>query len=227
MKLSAVFLFFLIPLLGFSQNEPCNNAFTMPQVLDLKTMTDTTRFKPQLKDSIISAYSFVILSRYGSPLFSTDIPQQGWNGLYNNRSGNAADGTYMWMLEYTANDSDKYSCRGFMTLSNSNTPVHVTGLDTLSCRPEIYVSDAFTPNQDGLYDEFTAQTGCLPVEYKMVIYDRWGETIYTTDDINKGWRGTNAAGSAYAPDVYVWRIEIRFYEGDKKRTYTGHVTLIR
>ncbi len=69
-----------------------------------------------------------------------------------------------------------------------------------------YMPNAFTPNSDGLNDTF----GPIPRydyvnRYHMSIYNRWGQMIYETTDINKGWDGTYK-GSPCMLGVYVYRI---------------------
>ena len=69
-----------------------------------------------------------------------------------------------------------------------------------------YMPNAFTPNGDGLNDFF----GPIPRydyvnRYHMSIFNRWGQMIYETSDINKGWDGTYK-GSRCMMSAYVYRI---------------------
>jgi gliding motility-associated-like protein len=59
----------------------------------------------------------------------------------------------------------------------------------------------------------------------MYIYDRWGNQLYHTTDITKGWDGTKG-GTVLEQDVYAWKIEIRNYKGEPKQL-SGTVTLFR
>jgi len=52
----------------------------------------------------------------------------------------------------------------------------------------LYVPDAFTPNNDGLNDIFSPKGQSIS-EFEMYVYNRWGEQVYYTDDINMGWNG--------------------------------------
>jgi large repetitive protein len=66
--------------------------------------------------------------------------------------------------------------------------------------------NAFTPNGDGLNDTF----GPIPRydyvnRYYMSIFNRWGQMIYETSDINRGWDGTYQ-GSPVMMGTYVYRI---------------------
>ncbi len=88
----------------------------------------------------------------------------------------------------------------------------------------IFVPDAFTPNGDGMNDEFLAR-GIFVDTFRMSIYDRWGTVIYSTTDRTKGWDGTNN-GQIAIPGQYMYRIEIEDLTG-QKTVRTGGVLLIR
>jgi gliding motility-associated-like protein len=61
----------------------------------------------------------------------------------------------------------------------------------------------------------------------MMIYDRWGNLIFFTDDINKPWDGKANLGAAIAqPDVYVYTIKLKDINR-KEHDYKGVVKLIR
>ncbi|MBN1144585.1 MAG: PKD domain-containing protein [Bacteroidales bacterium] len=49
-------------------------------------------------------------------------------------------------------------------------------------------------------------------KYRLEIYNRWGELIFESDDVNKGWNG-HIDGSPVKQDVYVWRVSGRFTNG--------------
>lgn len=89
-----------------------------------------------------------------------------------------------------------------------------------------YIPNAFTPNGDGINDIFTGK-GIGIKTYNMWIFDRWGEKIFYTNDIDKGWDGTVKGKMVEdKTDVYQWRVVLSDYN-NKKREYVGHVTLIK
>mgnify|MGYP000293583222 CR=1 FL=1 len=53
----------------------------------------------------------------------------------------------------------------------------------------IYVPNVFTPNGDGINDVFKPEHSGF-IKISMEIYDRWGEVIYSYDNLNGGWNGT-------------------------------------
>lgn len=90
----------------------------------------------------------------------------------------------------------------------------------------IYVPNAFSPDGDGINDIFKAK-GIDIVEFKMEIFDRWGELVYTSNSIEDGWNGSSPGENYYAPsDVYPYRIVAREHTGDLFEL-NGMVTLIR
>lgn len=88
----------------------------------------------------------------------------------------------------------------------------------------VYVPNAFSPDNDGYNDNFTAY-GTGITEFKMGIYDRWGGKIIETDDLYKGWDGKKS-GEKVEKGVYIYRMEIVNFLGEKK-LLSGHVTVVR
>lgn len=92
----------------------------------------------------------------------------------------------------------------------------------------IYVPNTFTPNDDGLNEIF--QPVCIgidPDHYQLWVFDRWGNQIFYTDDLNTGWNGIVQGGQYLAQiDTYVWKIKAVDVLG-KKHNLIGHVNLIR
>lgn len=87
--------------------------------------------------------------------------------------------------------------------------------------------NAFTPNGDGLNDNFKI-LGVQPeniTKFNFQIYDRWGQLIFYTNNILDAWDGTYKGGKC-PPGVYVWVI---YYEDNKKQKISnkGTVTLVR
>jgi gliding motility-associated-like protein len=89
----------------------------------------------------------------------------------------------------------------------------------------IFVPSAFTPNTDGKNDKFA------PVCYSIArlnffsVFNRWGELLFTTNTIGKGWDGTSK-GAASDAGTYVWMLEAVGMDGQVFRQ-KGTVVLIR
>ncbi len=89
-----------------------------------------------------------------------------------------------------------------------------------------YSPDAFTPYGDGKNDLFRGYGGGIKWEtYEMFIYNRWGEEIFATSDIEYPWKGWYKDMEVES-GVYVWMIRLYDIKGEQ-HTYRGHVTLLR
>jgi gliding motility-associated-like protein len=88
----------------------------------------------------------------------------------------------------------------------------------------VYAPNAMTPNGDGKNDVFYVQ-GTGIKDFKLYIFDRWGELLFETDDMTIGWDATYK-GLSVKPDVYVWRVVCEFITGEHG-DYYGHVTVVR
>lgn len=89
-----------------------------------------------------------------------------------------------------------------------------------------WIPNAFTPfNNDDINLVF------MPVvlgvtDYEFLIFDRWGQLIFETQDIKKGWDGTYK-GNKCQIDIYVWKITYTDVIDLLQHTHIGHVTLVK
>jgi trimeric autotransporter adhesin len=91
---------------------------------------------------------------------------------------------------------------------------------------ELYVPSAFSPNADGVNEVFLPMMSGVQLDsYKFYVFDRWGNQVFESTELYKGWDGTYK-GDVVMEDVYVWKIELRTTEGVKKRAQ-GHVSVLR
>jgi len=94
--------------------------------------------------------------------------------------------------------------------------------------------NAFTPSangpSDGIYDPYgyTNDIFCPlhkgVVLYELQIFNKWGEQIFETNDIHRGWDGYYR-GELSKEDVYVWKASVTFSNGTSK-IMTGDLTLL-
>jgi gliding motility-associated-like protein len=69
----------------------------------------------------------------------------------------------------------------------------------------IYLPNTFTPNNDQSNDVFLAY-GINLQKFNMKVFDRWGNMIYNSDDINQGWDG-KYKGNKVADGIYAWTVD--------------------
>lgn len=103
-----------------------------------------------------------------------------------------------------------------------------TASQTVIIEPDFsfYIPNAFTPNDDGINDTFTGE-GRFITKFEMYIFNRWGNLIYHTDNINKPWDGKGNYGNEIAQqDVYVYTVKVTDFK-NRTHKYKGIVTLMK
>ncbi|NVN94523.1 MAG: gliding motility-associated C-terminal domain-containing protein [Bacteroidetes bacterium] len=112
-----------------------------------------------------------------------------------------------------------------LMVSNASGCVDSAAID-IFIYPElkIFIPNAFTPDIPGLNNVFKAY-GEGMVKFEMYIYNRWGQLIFSTKDINSGWDG-KFANENVAAGVYVYSAYYKDFLG-KEFNKNGSVTLIR
>jgi gliding motility-associated-like protein len=93
---------------------------------------------------------------------------------------------------------------------------------------DVYVPTGFSPNSDGINDDFRPLSDCPLDQYSLRIFDRWGAQLFETDDPGAGWDG-EYKGKPVSAGVYVWWIEYTVVENNRPRkaTETGGVAVVR
>ncbi|HHM21132.1 MAG TPA: T9SS type B sorting domain-containing protein [Bacteroidetes bacterium] len=95
----------------------------------------------------------------------------------------------------------------------------------------VYIPNAFSPNNDGVNDFFTAYTGPAGRSIKKLrVFDRWGELVFDGTDLTpgnelQGWDGT-FKGKPMNPAVFAWYAQIEFIDG-VIILYEGDVMIVR
>jgi len=88
-----------------------------------------------------------------------------------------------------------------------------------------FIPSVFTPNGDGLNDRFRIGSAGFQRLLEFRIFNRWGQEIFTTTDINAGWDGSYK-GMPQESGVYHYLIRVARPDGSI-RSYKGDVSLIR
>lgn len=102
-------------------------------------------------------------------------------------------------------------------LDNCSQPTPVTN----DC--SLYIPNCFTPNSDHRNDKFGA-AGENIQEFHIMIFNRWGELLFESFDLNDHWDGTCNA-QPVQQDVYVYKLDYRCnYE---PKSEIGHIVLVR
>ena len=81
-----------------------------------------------------------------------------------------------------------------------------------------YTPNIFTPNDDGTNDTFSPSLLNIDMNtYNLLVYDRWGNQLFESDDYNKGWDGKLKNGKLMPPDVYSYKITYKTNLGIEKQ----------
>lgn len=101
---------------------------------------------------------------------------------------------------------------------------------TIDVREELlfYVPNTFTPDGDQYNEIFKPvfTSGFDKNTYHLWIYNRWGELVFESQDVEEGWNGMYA-GTIAQDGTYTWKIEFKTTAGYLEKPLTGHVNLLR
>ncbi len=104
------------------------------------------------------------------------------------------------------------------TNTNLNTLNYTLSSDTVDTNA-IVIPNVFSPNRDGINDLFKPSGNFTNLS--MNIYNRYGELMYTSSQLNEGWNGRTTSGIKCSEGTYFYIIET------EKDTFTGSLTLLR
>jgi gliding motility-associated-like protein len=142
--------------------------------------------------------------------------------------------TYLWKLngaDMGTGEENK------MPLSSKNNQIVVNATDEHNCESAAYVNietvaccdlmipNAFSPNGDGLNDKFGPESIGNPMEFKMTIFNRFGQLVFTSVTINNKWDGTYL-GKPVDVGTYFYRI-FNKCTNESENTFKGDITVIR
>ncbi len=117
-----------------------------------------------------------------------------------------------------------HQSRGAVSVSNESSVIQ---------HAKVYVPNAFTPNNDGLNDEFKVEGKALSnldgegfAKFELAIFNRWGERVFKTDDPTQGWDGTDASGKTLSQGTFIFKLNALSKQGESFAK-KGKLTLIR
>ena len=101
-------------------------------------------------------------------------------------------------------------------------------VQTRDCRCPFFIPNAFTPNDDGINDQWGPAFECALLDYQLVVYDRWGSPLLHLADPDSVWDGT-VQGVPLPSTVLAYDLNYAWHDGKavQHRARTGHVTLVR
>ena len=206
------------------------------------TVTGASGVDTKTLDNLIEVYPNAIANFEYQPV---SVTTTGDRTFFYNQSANA--NIYLWdfgdgntstdvnpVYQYTSIGSFPITLIANNDKNCPDTLIHATYI-TVEESGEVSFPNAFVPNKDGgnggKYDQNKVNSGIFhPIshgvdEYHLVIYNRWGELVFETFDVDQGWDGYYK-GELSAQDVYVWKADVILVNGEHK-IYAGDVTLLQ
>ena len=187
------------------------------EIVDLSlTITIQTTMDGKLIDidTIYQGQSIQLETTYLGPGYSyTWTPPQGLSNpyIYNPVASPSTTTTYYVLVQ------DQYGCQYLDSVT-------IIVIDVYCDKPYIYLPNAFTPDGDFVNDILFLRSNMI-YDFTLRIFDRWGELVFETSDINKGWDGT-FRGKDCNPGVFVYQLDVICHNQQIFKD-KGNITLIR
>ncbi|MDQ3112307.1 MAG: PKD domain-containing protein [Bacteroidota bacterium] len=222
-----------------SGNSPQNHCYNLPGTYDVTlTVTDNNGCSATITEpDLINVFAIPFASFNFSPDFITIYDPSV--SFIDNSIGAAQ---WSWNFGDVANSVSTLQNPNFAYGDTGCFAVTLTVTNPDGCTDDstqdvcivsefiFYAPNTFTPNGNGLNDVFLpVVNGYEQGSFHMMIFDRWGNLIFESDDVLTGWNGKVQYGKSDAicqVDTYVWVVNVDEWNGVKHQ-YRGHVNLIR
>jgi len=201
----------------------CTGKYSL-KVVDKNNCVDTASFQVQVNSPVLAQFNYQIhpafsernivdfsFTGFGATDYLWDFGDMGNSVLQNPTHTYLMDTNYQ--IELIVNS-------GVPDFCEDTAYKWITILPPFS----IFIPDAFTPNGDGLNDRFNVVANYIK-EYHILIFNRWGELVFESRDINDSWNGTYKKEKAPL-DVYTYIIEVVGTNNKSAKRY-GSISLIR
>ena len=147
--------------------------------------------------------------------------------------------SYLWTpLINFVNEADSINANPEIEVNSSESYV-VFVSDTNGCKnndtvkvdliPEIKIPSAFSPNNDGINDNWIIEISELYKNITVSVYNRWGSLIYNNPNYQTGgdnWKGNGKNSNPIPVGTYYFVVEYDEINGERK-SLTGPITIIR
>ncbi len=95
-----------------------------------------------------------------------------------------------------------------------------------NCACEFNIPNAFSPNGDGINDEFKPQYSCTTSYYSLTIFDRYGMPLFQTGNQGDPWNGTRN-GKSVPTGTYYYILKVQAITDSTLSIKSGSITIIR
>ncbi len=218
-----------------SQNQTTARASNLCVGLYVVEVTDANGCPVYLIDSITSAPAILNIPAFGADMYLTTI----FNTDIDFYDMSVGASTYAWDFGDGGTDTVANPTHTFPQMEPGVYTVVLTTTNSLGCTETVsreivikgdfslFAPNAFTPNGDGMNETFFPKgTGIDLDNFNMYIFDRWGDKVFETDNIENQWDGRVNNGRKKAQmDTYIWLIVTYDQEGIEHKLI-GKVTMI-
>jgi gliding motility-associated-like protein len=94
------------------------------------------------------------------------------------------------------------------------------------CECMLFIPNTFTPNADEFNNSFKAVLECDYSNFHMLIFNRWGEIIFESFNVNYGWDGTYD-DKIVQDGVYIYKVEYTNHATKQNFEHVGHLNLLK
>lgn len=178
---------------------------------------------------IVSSIKDVNCPLFDNGLISLDVSGATPPVIWRLNNGPAVGEAYFDNLgagHYVISVSDSVGCKEEYEYDLNISFVNIDA----ACPCDVYIPNAMTPDGDGLNDLLQIFPTCPISDFKLEIYNRWGEMIFESTDISNKWNG-GIDGYYQESDIYYYHMFYRwgetFNESLEVQTETGIIHVLR
>ncbi|MES2778886.1 MAG: gliding motility-associated C-terminal domain-containing protein [Bacteroidota bacterium] len=113
---------------------------------------------------------------------------------------------------------------GFIRTDCGNAQSQSNTIELLQ-KPLVFIPNAFTPNGDGTNELWNIRDLYVK-DYNLVVYNKWGQLIFTSNNKNVKWTGISENGDPEPTDVYIYRLVYTGYD-ESRAVLQGNITILR
>jgi len=195
----------------------------------------TTDYVVKVFNDCFSSTAVALVEIHQPPMVDAGPDTTIWRDTYGQLHGTVSTATYFWNPSTGVENASSLNTQ---VSPQQTTWYYLFAVDQYGCQnedsvlitvishTELLIPTGFSPNGDGVNDVFKIVRS-LNIEKltEFAVFDRWGEKVFSTDNINEGWDGTRN-GQPSPMGVYVWAVYAQTKDG-QEITKKGNVTLIR
>ena len=206
-------------------NPDSNITMAMPE--------SNTTYTVECKNTVgCTKYLEVTVSIYDLPYVYAGADKNVYFGVPVNLNGVAYTDSVWWYSDGV--DLSCYNCLTPEFTPELSSNFVLMAVDTNGCENydtvtyyvngALYIPNAFSPNGDG-YNDYFVTKGAEITDFTLQIFDRWGQLLFETHDLNTCWDG-KYRGNIVQQDAYIWKVKYSDHF-EKNRKLIGHVNVIR